>query len=184
MTTARWLNRAGRFGRAAPMSEPSPSVEELEKLQQDAVGYFLRAANPDNGLIADSSREGSPCPHRSARKRNGADDARRQVGVLQAFRGNSPGPSAPHRPDSLCKVSLDRHASRLRKSCQGLVSSLAPLHLAPENRDRLTTPAVGAATLPTFGSSAIIRLPTFDRREHLAMKLLTSDNRVVREMSD
>ena len=172
------------------MSEPSPSVEDLEKLQQDAVGYFLRAANPDNGLIADSSREGSPCPHRSARKRNGADDARRQVGVLQAFRGNSPGPSAPHRPDSLCKVcllpcnSLDGHASRLRKSCQGLVSSLAPLHLAPENRDRLTTPAVGAATLPTFGSSAIIRLPTFDRREHLAMKLLTSDNRVVREMSD
>jgi len=75
-------------------------------------------------------------------------------------------------------------ASRLRKSCQGLVSSLAPLRLAPENRDRLTTPAVGAATLPTFGSSAIIRLPTWDRREHLAMKLLTSDNRVVRGMSD
>jgi hypothetical protein len=43
------------------MSEPSPSVEDLEKLQQDAVGYFLRAANPDNGLIADSSREGAPC---------------------------------------------------------------------------------------------------------------------------
>ena len=43
------------------MSEPSPNVEDLEKLQQDAVGYFLRAANPDNGLIADSSREGSPC---------------------------------------------------------------------------------------------------------------------------
>jgi hypothetical protein len=43
------------------MSEPSPSVEHLEKLQQDAVGYFLRAADPDNGLIADSSREGSPC---------------------------------------------------------------------------------------------------------------------------
>jgi len=42
------------------VSEPSPSVEDLEKLQQDAVGYFLRAANPDNGLIADSSREGSP----------------------------------------------------------------------------------------------------------------------------
>ncbi len=36
-------------------------MEDLEKLQQDAVGYFLRAANPDNGLIADSSREGAPC---------------------------------------------------------------------------------------------------------------------------
>jgi hypothetical protein len=43
------------------MREPSSSVEDLERLQQDAVGYFLRAANPDNGLIADSSREGSPC---------------------------------------------------------------------------------------------------------------------------
>ena len=43
------------------MSEPSSSVDDLERLQQDAVGYFLRAANPDNGLIADSSREGSPC---------------------------------------------------------------------------------------------------------------------------
>jgi len=33
----------------------------IERLQEDAVGYFLRAANPDNGLIGDSSREGSPC---------------------------------------------------------------------------------------------------------------------------
>lgn len=43
------------------MSEPSPNVEYLERLQQDSVGYFLRAANPVNGLIADSSREGAPC---------------------------------------------------------------------------------------------------------------------------
>ena len=43
------------------MSEPSPHLEVLERLQRDAVGYFLRAANPDNGLIADSSREGAPC---------------------------------------------------------------------------------------------------------------------------
>lgn len=35
--------------------------EDLKRLQQDAVGYFLRAVNPDNGLIADSSREGAPC---------------------------------------------------------------------------------------------------------------------------
>ena len=34
---------------------------ELDRLQQDAVGYFLRAANPTNGLIADSSRDSAPC---------------------------------------------------------------------------------------------------------------------------
>jgi hypothetical protein len=43
------------------MSEPSPRGADLEKLQQDTVGYFLRAANASNGLIADSSREGAPC---------------------------------------------------------------------------------------------------------------------------
>lgn len=42
------------------MSERLPN-EDLERLQQDAVGYFLRCANPGNGLIADSSREGAPC---------------------------------------------------------------------------------------------------------------------------
>jgi hypothetical protein len=36
-------------------------VDDVGRLQQDAVGYFLRAANRDNGLIADSSREGAPC---------------------------------------------------------------------------------------------------------------------------
>jgi hypothetical protein len=39
----------------------SAGADDLERLQRDAVGYFLRAANPDNGLIADSSRVGSPC---------------------------------------------------------------------------------------------------------------------------
>jgi len=43
------------------MSRVLKSVEDLEKLQRDAVGYFLRAANPANGLIADSSRPGAPC---------------------------------------------------------------------------------------------------------------------------
>lgn len=43
------------------MSEPSPILEDLETLQRDTIGYFLRAANPDNGLISDSSREGAPC---------------------------------------------------------------------------------------------------------------------------
>jgi len=43
------------------MSAAVALPEELERLQQDAVGYFLRAANPANGLIADSSRLDSPC---------------------------------------------------------------------------------------------------------------------------
>ncbi len=33
----------------------------LDHLQRAAFGYFLRAFNPANGLIADTSREGSPC---------------------------------------------------------------------------------------------------------------------------
>ena len=32
----------------------------LEGLQRDAFGYFLRAYNPRNGLVADTTREGSP----------------------------------------------------------------------------------------------------------------------------
>ncbi len=46
------------------MQNPGGSMseeEDLERLQRDAVGYFLRAANPDNGLICDSSRPGAPC---------------------------------------------------------------------------------------------------------------------------
>jgi len=43
------------------LREPPPILEDLETLQRDTVGYFLRAANPGNGLIADSSRQGSPC---------------------------------------------------------------------------------------------------------------------------
>ncbi|HEV7667506.1 MAG TPA: glucoamylase family protein [Thermoanaerobaculia bacterium] len=38
-----------------------PAVMDLEQLERNAVGYFLRAGNPANGLIADSSREGAPC---------------------------------------------------------------------------------------------------------------------------
>ena len=35
--------------------------QRLDQLQRAAFGYFLRAVNPANGLIADTSREGSPC---------------------------------------------------------------------------------------------------------------------------
>src|SRR5687767_1049147 len=67
---ARRTTTSGRQTEAPPhepqisggrMSAPSPRGDDLEKLQQDTVGYFLRAANPRNGLIADSSREGAPC---------------------------------------------------------------------------------------------------------------------------
>jgi hypothetical protein len=42
------------------MTLPCAPVD-LDRLQQDAVGYFLRAANPDNGLVADSTRADAPC---------------------------------------------------------------------------------------------------------------------------
>ncbi len=43
------------------MSEPSIDEQTLDQLQRAAFGYFLQTANPANGLIADTSREGSPC---------------------------------------------------------------------------------------------------------------------------
>ena len=39
-----------------PISEPT-----LDTLQRAAFGYFLQAVNPANGLVADTSREQSPC---------------------------------------------------------------------------------------------------------------------------
>ena len=35
--------------------------ETVDRLQRAAFGYFLETMNPGNGLIADTSREGSPC---------------------------------------------------------------------------------------------------------------------------
>jgi len=43
------------------MSEPSASLEDFEKLQRDAIQFLIRIASPENGLIADSSRDGAPC---------------------------------------------------------------------------------------------------------------------------
>jgi hypothetical protein len=37
-----------------------PPSDDLEALQKAAFGYFLRAAHPTNGLIADSTRQGAP----------------------------------------------------------------------------------------------------------------------------
>jgi hypothetical protein len=36
------------------------SEETLDQLQRAAFGYFLQAVNPGNGLVADTSRDGSP----------------------------------------------------------------------------------------------------------------------------
>ncbi len=45
------------------MADASPSTDEalLDDLERAAFGYFLQAVNPANGLIADTSRENSPC---------------------------------------------------------------------------------------------------------------------------
>ncbi len=42
-------------------SEQAMSEQTLDQLQRAAVGYFLEVVNPANGLVADTSREGSPC---------------------------------------------------------------------------------------------------------------------------
>jgi hypothetical protein len=48
------------------MSSPKPrphsfSDEQLETLQRLTFDYFLNETNPENGLISDSTRQGSPC---------------------------------------------------------------------------------------------------------------------------
>lgn len=43
------------------MDHLSGDMDMLDALQRDAFAYFIRAANPENGLIADSSRIGAPC---------------------------------------------------------------------------------------------------------------------------
>lgn len=42
-------------------SEQAMSKQTLDQLQRAAFGYFLQAVNPANGLVADTSRAGSPC---------------------------------------------------------------------------------------------------------------------------
>ena len=45
------------------MADASPLTDEalLDDLQRAAFGYFKQAVNPANGLVADTSRENSPC---------------------------------------------------------------------------------------------------------------------------
>jgi hypothetical protein len=42
-------------------SQQSMTEQELDKLQRAGFNYFLQTVNPANGLIADTSRENSPC---------------------------------------------------------------------------------------------------------------------------
>ncbi len=43
------------------MSACPPDDVLLDDLQRGAFNYFLQARNPDNGLVADSTRKGAPC---------------------------------------------------------------------------------------------------------------------------
>lgn len=45
----------------AQRSEAVSDDDLLDGLQRAAFGYFLHAVNPANGLVADTSRDGSPC---------------------------------------------------------------------------------------------------------------------------
>src|SRR4030088_22278 len=48
--------------RIAATSKHEPfSDRELEELQRVTFDYFLKEANPENGLVPDSTRQGSPC---------------------------------------------------------------------------------------------------------------------------
>jgi len=42
-------------------TQPSFSDQKLEVLQRLTFDYFLKEANPENGLVPDSTRQGSPC---------------------------------------------------------------------------------------------------------------------------
>ena len=48
--------------RIAATSKQEPfSDRELEDLQRLTFDYFLQETNPENGLVPDSTRQGSPC---------------------------------------------------------------------------------------------------------------------------
>ncbi|MEO6967141.1 MAG: glucoamylase family protein [Rhodanobacteraceae bacterium] len=65
--------RRGENGSAMPMPFVNPAISSvgtpahsddealLEGIERAAIGYFLHRVNPANGLIPDTSRDGSPC---------------------------------------------------------------------------------------------------------------------------
>src|SRR5215471_474052 len=55
------MSRIRREARQHANAGPSASDEALlDSIQRAAFGYFLDAANPANGLVADNSRAGAP----------------------------------------------------------------------------------------------------------------------------
>jgi hypothetical protein len=53
------LTRSRR--RAAPAAQAPDDLAVIDRLQRGAFDYLWRYGNPDNGLVADTSRAGSPC---------------------------------------------------------------------------------------------------------------------------
>ena len=47
-------------GRVAITGDPPIGPAELETLQRETFGYFIKEANPSNGLIADKTQPGAP----------------------------------------------------------------------------------------------------------------------------
>ncbi len=42
------------------MTTPSNDDKMLDKLQRETFAYFMNECNPENGLIADKTKDGSP----------------------------------------------------------------------------------------------------------------------------
>ena len=63
MNPSRQTVRAGRSVRRSRMGREGVESDEalVERLQRGAFGYISRYTNPTNGLVADTSRAGSPC---------------------------------------------------------------------------------------------------------------------------
>ena len=53
------MDASGSFAADTLAGQPDEAL--LEALQHAAFEYFPRNSNPRNGLVADTSRDGSPC---------------------------------------------------------------------------------------------------------------------------
>ena len=43
------------------ITEPSLTVEDLDRLQRDTFKYFAHELNLENGLVPDNTKQGAPC---------------------------------------------------------------------------------------------------------------------------
>ena len=57
---------SGSSAESAAVAAPPTDEELLEALELSAFRYFLEVFNPANGLVADTTRSGSPCSIRIA----------------------------------------------------------------------------------------------------------------------